>query len=170
VAVEHGCLAYRKLGGAPVDAPWVGTTVGGFLAALHALPSERMAALVPTDLQPLDDWLREAAELYAGNDLAVLRFLASPPPAGEPDPVFSHNDLGAEHILVEDGRITGVIDWTDAAICDRAYDFGLLLRDLGPTALDDALAAYGAEVDLERVWFYARCAAIEDQMYRVFEN
>jgi aminoglycoside phosphotransferase (APT) family kinase protein len=66
-------------------------------------------------------------------------------------------------------QIAGVIDWSDAAICDRAYDFGLLLRDLGPTALDAALGCYGIDTDVatltQRAWFYARCAAIEDLAY-----
>ena len=65
------------------------------------------------------------------------------------------------------GEVTGIIDWSDAAICDRAHDFGLLLRDLGPGALDATLASYGTKIDIERAWFYARCAAIEDLNYGV---
>ena len=85
--------------------------------------------------------------------------------------MFSHNDLGIEHVLVDaaTGRIRGVIDWSDAALTDPAYDLGLIHRDLGPAALDAALAAYG-RVDAglrERVRFYARCAALEDLRYGV---
>ncbi len=43
-------------------------------------------------------------------------------------------------------EVTGIIDWSDAAIVDPAYDFGLLYRDLGPRArrrayVDKSLAA-----------------------------
>ena len=48
---------------------------------------------------------------------------------------------------------------------DPARDFGLVLRDLGPAALDIALAAYrlGDPASLrERAGFYARAALLED--------
>ncbi len=48
---------------------------------------------------------------------------------------------GIEHVLVEPGTatVTGIIDWSDAAMVDPAYDVGLLYRDLGPVALDALL-------------------------------
>jgi len=51
--------------------------------------------------------------------------------------VFSHNDLGIEHVLgtPATAAVTGVIDWGDAALIDPACDFGLLYRDLGAAAL-----------------------------------
>ena len=68
------------------------------------------------------------------------------PPA---EPTLIHGDLGAEHVFVEGGHITGVIDWGDAAIGDPALDHGRLMRDLG--------------VDLgERARLYAVCTALED--------
>ena len=74
----------------------------------------------------------------------VEAFLEAPPPAGRWAPVFSHNDLGIEHVLVDPGTwtVTGVIDWSDAAIVDPAVDFGLLYRDLGPAATHAALGSY----------------------------
>jgi aminoglycoside phosphotransferase (APT) family kinase protein len=73
----------------------------------------------------------------------VKAFLDAPPPASGWAPIFSHNDLGIEHVLVDPGTwtVTGVIDWSDAAIVDPAVDFGLLYRDLGPAAAQAALAA-----------------------------
>jgi aminoglycoside phosphotransferase (APT) family kinase protein len=65
--------------------------------------------------------------------------------------VLIHGDLGAEHVLVDGDRITGVIDWGDAAIGDPAVDHGRLMRDLGP------IAGGG-----DRARFYAVCTAIED--------
>ena len=150
---EQGCLAYRKLLGRPLlDLPdaqrsehggSVGATLGELLTALHAAPVEPLARLVDIDDQPLGDWRREAAETYAqvAEEVPVEyrrrveAFLDAPPPAHEwAPPVFSHNDLGIEHVLVDAGtwNVTGVIDWSDAAIVDPAVDVGLLYRDLGP--------------------------------------
>ena len=190
VVPERCCYGYHLLSGVPLQelapearaqlVPRVAPAIGEFLAALHAMPVAELAALAPSDLQPPSEWLRDAAELYAAvaahmpapsEDAAVRAFLETPPPATSDEPVFSHNDLGIEHILVnpEGGGVTGVIDWSDAAICDRAYDFGLLLRDLGPAALDAAFTGYTVDPDVpaitERAWFYARCAAIEDLAY-----
>jgi aminoglycoside phosphotransferase (APT) family kinase protein len=88
--------------------------------------------------------------------------------------VFSHNDLGIEHVLVEpgSGAITGIIDWSDAAMVDPAYDVGLLYRDLGPLALDallrSGLGAGAGESEgamRERAVFCARCSLLEDLAY-----
>jgi aminoglycoside phosphotransferase (APT) family kinase protein len=116
---EQGCLAYRKLPGLPlldqprlrrsVHAGSIGATLGGLLTALHAAPTEHLATLVGVDDQPLARWHDEAAETYAtvAGEVPVARrrpveaFLESPPPAGGWTPVFSHNDLGIEHVLVD---------------------------------------------------------------------
>jgi len=156
----------------------VATAVGSLLAELHTWEREAYDDVAaPDDYSPAD-WRDEAAELARDLDHVlddaqrgdVRRFLADrPPPAVTP--VLSHNDLGIEHVLISDTSgapaVTGVIDWDDAAICDPAYDFGLLLRDLGPDALDAALSAY-ADGDGDpreipgRARFYARCKLLED--------
>jgi aminoglycoside phosphotransferase (APT) family kinase protein len=189
---EQGCLAYRKLPGVPLlDLPHprraaharsIAATLGELLTELHAVPVDRMAALVGTDDQPLAEWRQEAAETVAAvagrvpaaHRRAVEAFLAVPPPTAGYAPVFSHNDLGIEHVLVDPlaWRLTGIIDWSDAAIVDPARDFGLLYRDLGPVALDAAIGRYRtAANDLvtlrERAVFYARCSVMEDLAYGI---
>jgi aminoglycoside phosphotransferase (APT) family kinase protein len=47
-------------------------------------------------------------------------------PRGSPQRVVAHADLGAEHILELDGTLTGIIDWSDAAITDPALDLARL--------------------------------------------
>jgi aminoglycoside phosphotransferase (APT) family kinase protein len=187
---EQGCLAYRKLPGLPLlDLPApqrsahggsVAAILGELLCALHAAPVEQLAALVGVDDQPLAQWQREAAETYATVARAVPlvhrrvveAFLEAPLPAGGWTAVFSHNDLGIEHVLVDPGTgmVTGVIDWGDAAIVDPAIDVGLLWRDLGPAAARAVLGSYRIEVNdlatLEgRAVFYARCRVFEDLAY-----
>src|SRR5439155_20814428 len=119
------------------------------------------------DAQPLTGWRTEAADLAATVEdevgphrRAIAAFLGAPAP---PDPgtlVFSHNDLGIEHVLVDPATftVTGVIDWTDAALVDPAYDHGLLYRDLGPAALPEGRLR-------QRAVFYARCGVFEDLAY-----
>ncbi|WP_218002472.1 phosphotransferase family protein [Nocardia brevicatena] len=183
---REGCYVVRRLPGTPLsDLPArqaaavepVGRAVGRLLAELHTWDAEAYADIAPVDDYTPTDWLDETAELVrdlepvldAAQRRDVREFLARPTPrAGRS--AFSHNDLGIEHILVTESgppRITGVIDWGDAAVTDPAYDFGLLLRDLGPSAFDSALAAYAAKIDSfadipARVPFYAVCALLED--------
>ncbi|HEX6347014.1 aminoglycoside phosphotransferase family protein [Umezawaea sp.] len=173
---EVGCVVYRKVpgrqllglpGAPPVE---IGAVLGGYLAVLNAVPPERMADVVGADDDPPSRWLAEAAELYAPDTVPAVHrgpieeFLAAEPPSARPALVFSHNDLGAEHVLVDPRGWTvgGVIDWTDAAFTDPAYDLGLLYRDLGPDAFEAALAAYGSDEPRERAVFLARCTALED--------
>ncbi|MGW3153287.1 phosphotransferase family protein [Streptomyces sp. NPDC001089] len=184
---ERGCLAYRKLPGVPLlDMPRhrradhvtsIAATLGAFLAVLHAVPVDRAAGLVDTDHPSPTEWLRQAAETHAtvagripaSHRRPVESFLeTAPPPAGR-TVVFSHNDLGIEHVLVDPvtWAVTGVIDWSDAAVVDPAHDFGLLHRDLGPAATRAALAGYRPGADdltalRERAVFYARCGVFED--------
>lgn len=186
---ERGCLAYFELPGRPLidlPAPWrsphtrsIAAVLGRFLGALHAAPVDRMGDLVDIDDQPNELWLDEAGQIYStvadeiprARRPAVEAFLAAEPPADRYGLVFSHNDLGIEHVLVEalSGTVTGIIDWSDAAIVDPAYDFGLLYRDLGPAALDTALDNYRSTHDVRairrRAAFYARCSVLEDLAY-----
>jgi aminoglycoside phosphotransferase (APT) family kinase protein len=188
VDAEHGCLAYRKLPGTPLlrqpPATWpawaevVGDVLGRSLVAMQALSPARMAAFVGTDDAPLAEWRAEAAATYraiaagvpASDRAAIERFLVAEPPPSAERLAFSHNDLGIEHVLVEPGTatVTGIIDWSDAAMVDPAYDVGLLYRDLGRVALDALLRpGVGANDDgmRARAVFYARCSVLEDFAY-----
>jgi aminoglycoside phosphotransferase (APT) family kinase protein len=184
---DKGCLAYSKMPGSSLlDMPQsqrlahatsIAATLGELLTAMHAVPVDQMADLVGTDDQPLAEWRSEAADAYASvvGEVPVARrgaveaFLEAPPPDDPCRLAFSHNDLGIEHVLIDPvtWTVTGIIDWSDAAIVDPAYDFGLLYRDLGPIALDAAIRSYRTEVNDvvalgERAVFYARCSVFED--------
>jgi hypothetical protein len=45
------------------------------------------------------------------------------------DRVFVHGDLVAMHAFVEDGRLTGVIDWADSLVTDRHYELAQIFHD-----------------------------------------
>lgn len=169
--------AVRQLGG----------QLGELIAALAGVPIADASRLVDVDdTTPagyLDD-LRPTIQSHlddipdAHRD-AVRRFLT----ASAPDPPLAselrltHHDLGAEHVFIrlEAQRtmiITGVIDWSDAAIADPALDLGLIRRDLGQAAFDQALRALPTELaeDAEipaRALFYGRVRALEDVAYGI---
>jgi aminoglycoside 2''-phosphotransferase len=75
-------------------------------------------------------------------------------------PTLVHRDLNTEHVLFDPvtGRLTGVIDWGDAAIDDPAVDFAGVRRELGDDFVRQMLAAYSHPLDatcVRRMDFYA---------------
>lgn len=178
---EAGTVAYRRLPGLPlIDHPvaepaLLAPDLGRFLGRLHGTPQGKFEGLVERDRYPLKAWLEDAEEDYMGvsgrlpapDRRRIEGFLVRNPPTEPRTLAFCHNDLGAEHVLVdvEANAVTGIIDWTDAAITDPARDLALVYRDLGPEACRMALAHYGGLFDgsdRERTIFYARCKLIED--------
>jgi macrolide phosphotransferase len=56
-----------------------------------------------------------------------------------------HGDLHAGHLLLdEDGRITGILDWTEAHWGDPATDLAMFYGAFGRAALDDCIARFEA--------------------------
>jgi aminoglycoside phosphotransferase (APT) family kinase protein len=163
---ELGVIAYRLLPGRSLlgRPPPGGAAqhLGHVLRALHAISAAKVDGIVPLDPADPQDWLDELT-----GPTALLRLLATTKPRPTTVLVPAHADLGAEHILESDGAISGIVDWSDAAITDPALDFARLYRDFGQAFLDDALIAYGRDSsDLrERITFFARCAALEDLTY-----
>jgi aminoglycoside phosphotransferase (APT) family kinase protein len=181
---EQGVIAYRKLPGEPLNqhpvpepAP-LAASLGRLLSALHSAPAEELRELAPLDLYPAPTLLVDAGLDYRDVEQHVPEeqrplveaFLRGIPPDEPVSPRFCHNDLGAEHLLVDPrtSTLTGVIDWTDAAVTDPAHDFALIYRDLGPAVFEQTVSHYDLdfdETDRARVLFYARCALIEDLAY-----
>ncbi len=121
-----------------------------------------------------EGYYREISELLpAASRRLVEDFLGRTPPA-EPrgGAAFCHNDLGAEHVLVdvETSTVTGIIDWTDAAIADPVRDLALIYRDLEIEIFELTLAHYEGhfdDADRERAVFYPRCKLLEDIAYGI---
>lgn len=163
IDADAGCLVLSRIPGTPLlELPRTArrpfaAQLRGFADALHALEP---TADVPEDDTAPEEWLAEARatwaevrdEVPARTREAIETFLATAPPAPCERRVLIHGDLGAEHVFVDGERITGVIDWSDAALGDPAVDHGRLLRDFG---------SGGGE----RARFYALCTALEDLSY-----
>jgi aminoglycoside phosphotransferase (APT) family kinase protein len=165
--VEEGAVVLDLLLGEPLlgrqPPPGFAARLAALLTGLHGADGglrEELEALLPDDDTEPGEWLDG---LDGPADLLAVVRRDVPRPAPVRVPV--HNDLGAEHLLVEDGRLTGVLDWSDAALADPAVDVARLLRDLGPEFVAGLMAQYRGPLDPgfdERVLFYARCAALED--------
>jgi aminoglycoside phosphotransferase (APT) family kinase protein len=157
----EGVLGHRWLPGEPLlgrPAPrGLAARLGRVLRRLHDVDVAGLAHLGLPD---------EGVDLTGPEPLVATVRRTVPEPG--PHRVLVHNDLGAEHLLMTDGRLSGVLDWSDAAVSDPAVDFARLLRDFGPGFLDAVVAAYGGPPDegfAGRVLFVARCAALEDLAY-----
>ena len=130
--------AIRMLHDAPLP-PWPGRSLDEIAAHLDGECDWLITNdVLPTDLVTRN---RQVAE-------AALRPRA---------PVFTHGDLQLAHVFVDGDEITGVIDWTEAAPGDALYDLATLT--LGHAEhLDDVIAGYGTDVDLDviRAWWSLR--------------
>jgi len=99
---------------------------------------------------------------------AVRRLLDRVPAEYGGPMVLVHNDLLSGHILIARGRVTGIIDWTDAGFGDPAADFAGLAHWAGSRALEEALSAYGHPIDPglpARARYAALCVGIFDLDY-----
>ncbi len=76
----------------------------------------------------------------------------------EEDLVFTHGDYCLPNIILENGKLNGVIDWENAGIADRYQDIALLTRSVwynfGENWRKTAFEIYGSEPDWEKIDFY----------------
>jgi aminoglycoside phosphotransferase (APT) family kinase protein len=163
---KAGVLAYERIAGRPLLGRLVpagaGRRLGCLLRELHAIEPATMENVIQTDDADPSEWLED---LEGPSDLVGV--VRASRPQRTRQRVVAHADLGAEHILELDGTLTGIIDWSDAAITDPALDFARVYRDFGPVVLDEVIEAYGVPPAMARVEFFARCAALEDLAFGI---
>jgi aminoglycoside phosphotransferase (APT) family kinase protein len=131
--------------------------VAGFLRALHSIdPGDHPAtALLPQDANRRADMphrveftRRRFEELHqlgmwdapAWVGELVESALDLPPPAASR---IVHGDLHLRHLLIDRGRLSGVIDWIDVGLADPAVDFPLYWGFVPPAGRPAFRAAYG---------------------------
>ncbi|MFD1306299.1 phosphotransferase family protein [Streptomyces kaempferi] len=132
--------AIRELHDAPLP-PWPGR--GKSLDELAAELDDECELLVTNGVLPADlvTRNRQVAE-------AALRPWTL---------AFTHGDLQIAHVFVDGDEVTGIIDWSEAGPGDALYD--LATFTLGHEEhLDDVIAGYGTEVDLDVIhaWWSLR--------------
>lgn len=143
----------------------VAAAVGTFLRDLHspAIAASVRAELAAADVDlPVDPLGRADGTVVAGRardslatlaehglrrpDAATERLLEAAADLGPADPdaaVLVHGDLHVRHLLVEDGRASGVIDWGDTALGDPSIDLMIAYAAFPPDVRAHLLAAYG---------------------------
>ncbi|MFF7985069.1 aminoglycoside phosphotransferase family protein [Streptomyces sp. NPDC007901] len=148
--------------------------LAGLLTGLREVPVRQAETLgvprtPPRSLEALRRMAVPAAERLAAADefdpAPLLQFtspgaaqLAAQPGTA----VLVHHDLKGEHLVVSaDGRVRGVLDWTEAAVGDPAEDIAGLALAVGSGAAVRAatLAGYGARPCLRGLWL-ARCDTV----------
>jgi aminoglycoside phosphotransferase (APT) family kinase protein len=82
-------------------------------------------------------------------------------------PALVHNDLAAEHLLLDPATqtVTGIIDWSDVAVSDPAVDFAGVFHWGGEALVNAVLSKYEGHVDelvLRRARFMAACRGVAD--------
>lgn len=120
--------------------PWSGASTDAVAAKLAVECSGLISeGVLPADVVRANQRLAETALEYIS-------------------PVFIHGDLQVDHVFVEGDEVTAMLDWSEAAPGDAAFDLATLT--LGhPEHLDDVLDGYGGDVDRERIraWWSLRC-------------
>ena len=170
---------YRKLPGVPgdvvdvVDRDAVARQLGLFLTELHAYPVDKARdAGVPEETNLVAGWRVRSLErldriAQSAVDLPELRsYLEDESPSPfEGLPRLVHNDLWAEHVLIDarTGSVSGIIDWGDAVVSDPAVDFACLFAWYGERWLGRVLDSYSGGPDSQlivRARYLAACLAI----------
>jgi aminoglycoside phosphotransferase (APT) family kinase protein len=150
-------VVHRSLPGSPLDIAEVvagsglAAAVGRALAALHDVP-ERLIEDVGLPVYSADEYrLRRLAEVdrAAVSGHVPSRLLARWEQALEEVgawrfvPCVVHGDLAADSVLVDGGRVTGMLEWAETRIADPADDFAWLAGAVPPQALESVIEAYG---------------------------
>ncbi|WP_330259963.1 aminoglycoside phosphotransferase family protein [Streptomyces murinus] len=148
--------------------------LAGLLTGLRAVPVRQAESLgvpraAPRSLEALRRMAVHAAELLAAADEFDAAPMYQLTPAGAAQlaaqpgvAVLTHHGLTGEHVVVSaDGRVRGILDWTEAALGDPAEDIaGLAVAVGSPAAVRAAtLAGYGARPCLRGLWL-ARCDTV----------
>jgi aminoglycoside phosphotransferase (APT) family kinase protein len=148
-----------------MNEPAFARDVARFVRALHALDASAgpepgahnfwrgvPLAVHDTTMRQRFEWLSDLPEI----DALVAEWdaaLTLPPCACAP--VWIHGDLQRGNLLIRDGRLAGVLDWSALAVGDPAGDLSLAWNFLGPdarAAYREAMAADNASWARGRAW------------------
>jgi macrolide phosphotransferase len=148
----HTLIAYPRLPGVQADGRWSPTddTLGRCVALLHSLPTDVPQALgVPVfdpdrQRQWIADRLAEARTEYVIADDRWRRWQdwLADTDRWPRDMVLARGDLHPQHLLVDGGRLVGLIDWADATISDPSMDFVDPYKYLATSVFERLLADY----------------------------
>ena len=155
-------------GGASLASGAAWTAVGATIRALHDAPlppwttphtnAARWQSVdaLAAELARECDWLRANEVLPA--DIVDRNRRRAELVLRPWHPVFTHGDLHVLHVIVEGNSVAAILDWSEAAPGDAAFDLASLTF-AHPERLSDVLRGYGEGIDpgLVRAWWSYRC-------------
>ncbi|MDQ3099220.1 MAG: aminoglycoside phosphotransferase family protein [bacterium] len=187
IAPDNSLVGYKKLIGTALlyerslYPNWQSFSrqIGRFLTAIHSIPYQELkTSHLLAKTSSVEECLNEGHEFFEKVRrviphkyiLLIESFFQARHPSVSIDSVLCHNDFGIEHILINNGKVSGIIDWSGAAITDPAQDFGRLYRDLEVKLVDQILDEYSAStvkknIIRERAIFYGKCLSFQDIYY-----
>jgi aminoglycoside phosphotransferase (APT) family kinase protein len=151
--------ALGRLGQPSPASPSAWAAAGAVVRKLHDSPLPpwpgRSVDELASDLDAECEWLVTSGTLPA--DLVTRNRQVAEAALRPWTPVFIHGDLQLSHVFVDGDEVTGVIDWTEASQGDALFDLAILTLG-NEDHLDDVVAGYGADVDLDvvRGWWSLR--------------
>jgi len=108
-------------------------------AQLHRLDSEPLVAELADTPAGIERWFAALEESVASGAAGLadgLAWLVEHRPTPRAPVAICHGDLWAGNILVEAGRVTGVIDWSVATVAEPALDVGFTAMALSLAPID----------------------------------
>ena len=148
-----------------IDRVRLGAAIARFLQVLHApetrdvVDAERSLPLdpnrradMPFRIAKTREWLDRLADLPSESRAEAERIIGDAeqlaPSSAE---ALVHGDLHTRHVLVDQGELSGVIDWGDVCVGDPAIDLPFFWSFVPPEARDGVLEHYGPIDDAARM-------------------
>ncbi|MET7573972.1 phosphotransferase [Streptomyces sp. NPDC005492] len=155
-----------RLGGPSTGSPAAWAAAGAAVRKLHDAPLPPRVGQAGRSIGALAAALDDECELLVTNgvlpaDLVTRNRQVAQAALRPWTPAFTHGDLQIAHVFVDGDEVTGIIDWSEAGQGDALHD--LATFTLGHEEhLDDFLAGYGTDVDLDviRAWWSLRSLLI----------
>ncbi|MFI5899104.1 phosphotransferase [Streptomyces cyaneofuscatus] len=154
--------ALGRLGGPATGSSAAWAAAGAAIRTLHDAPlpprpgrAGRNATALAAELDAECELLMTSGLLAA--DLVTRNRRVAEAALRPWTPAFTHGDLQIAHVFVDGDEVTGIIDWSEAGQGDALHD--LATFTLGHEEhLDDVLAGYGTDVDLDVIhaWWSMR--------------
>ncbi|MFJ5044269.1 phosphotransferase family protein [Streptomyces sp. NPDC088719] len=151
-----------RLGGPSAGSSAAWAAAGATIRKLHEAPLPPRSGRAGQSAVALAAELDDECESLVANgilpaDLVTRNRQAAGAALRPWTPAFTHGDLQIAHVFLDGDEVTGIIDWSEAGRGDALYD--LATFTLGHEEhLDDVLAGYGTDVDLDviRAWWSLR--------------
>ncbi|MGN0919783.1 MAG: phosphotransferase family protein [Alphaproteobacteria bacterium] len=110
-----------------------------FLMELHALPATDMPAEIR---ESLGDFLEGLASVHQGNydfkKHALFRMMENE----NPHPAIVHGDFNPGNVLVDNGHVSGIIDFSFASVSDKHSDLGRFWGRTNPALAGALVESY----------------------------